>query len=87
MSAVKSKVFFISVNKIGNDFYVFFFKNNRELSLESLCNLGLDIAIHYDDFNNLRGYCRPQFDTELDATSWAKKQLIKLKELNRLNKI
>ena len=87
MSIVKNKVFFISVNKIGDEFYVFFFKNNRELSLELLCNLGLDITMHFDDFGNFRSHYRPEFDNELDATRYAKKQLIKLKDLNKLNKI
>ena len=87
MSIVKNKIFLISVNKIGAEFYVFFFKNNRELSLDLLFNLQLDIAIHYDNFGNARGKIRPGFDNELNATKYAKKQLIKLKELNKLNKI
>jgi len=87
MSVIKSKIFLISVNKIGNEFYVFFFKNNRELSLDLLCNLGLDITIHYDNFGNVRGHCIPQFDNELSATIYAKKQFIKLKQLNKLNKV
>jgi hypothetical protein len=87
MSVVKSKVFLLSVNKIGEDFFVFFFKNNRELSLDLLFNLGIDIKLYTDNFGNVRGHNRPKFDNELNATKYAKKQLIKLKELNRLNKV
>jgi hypothetical protein len=87
MSVVKSKVFLISINKIGNDFFVFFFKNNRELSLDLLFNIGIDIKLYTDNFGNIRGHNRPSFDNELNATKYAKKQLIKLKELNRLNKV
>jgi hypothetical protein len=68
-------------------FYVFFFKNNRELPLESLFNLGIDIKLYTDNFGNVRGHNRPGFDNELNATKYAKKQLIRLKELNRLNKV
>ena len=68
MSIVKNKVFFISVNKIGNEFYVFFFKNNRELSLDLLFDIGLDIENKIDNFGNIRGKIRPGFDNELNAT-------------------
>ena len=87
MSLIKNKIFIISVNKIGNDFFVFFFKNNRELSLDLLFNIGLDIENKTDNFGNVRGKIRPVFDNELNATIYAKKQFIKLKQLNKLNKV
>ena len=87
MSLIKNKIFIISVNKIGNDFFVFFFKNNRELSLDLLFNIGLDIENKTDNFGNVRGKIRPVFDNELSATIYAKKQFIKLKQLNKLNKV
>jgi len=87
MSIMKNKVFLISINKIGNVFFVFFFKNNRELSLDLLFNIGIDIKLYTDNFGNVRGHNRPGFDNEWNATKYAKKQLIKLKELNKLNKV
>lgn len=84
---ISNNIFLVNVSKIGNDYFIFFYKNNRLLDLELLQKIGLDIETAITSTGLIRGYKRPGFSEKLEAIKYAKKQFKKLKELNKINKV